>query len=100
MKIYEDGNEVDYYLRKGNPDERIYALCSIETRKEHYQRFFDIYISDENRRVKGNALCGAIHSDPKKIWEIIEYTFEHEFRDEFFKLLLKHLLEFHKKGKI
>ena len=97
MKLYSSEREIDYYLRKGNPDERINALCSMETKKENYERYLDIYITDINRKVKGNALCGAIHSNPKLIWEIIEYTFKYELHEEFFKLLLKHLLEMHKK---
>lgn len=100
MKLYDSENEIEAYLREGTPEERINALISIKSIKENYERVFEIFVSDINRRVKGNALCAAMHSDPKRIWEITEYLFENEYHDEFFRLVLKHLLEFHKKGKI
>lgn len=98
MVLYESENEIEAHLRDGKPEERIKAICSIDTKKENFERFWEIFISDENLRVKGNALCGAIHSDMDKIWEIMEYVLNNEIRQEtFLRVILIHLLEQHKK---
>jgi hypothetical protein len=97
MPLYESENEIEAYLRNGNPEERIYAICSIDSKKENYERFWEIFISDTNSRVKGNALCGAVHSDMSRIWEIIEYILENEYEEQFLRIILVHLLEQHKK---
>ena len=96
-KLYESENEIEAYLRDGNEEERIYAICSIDTKKENYERFWEIFISDTNPRVKGNALCGAIHCDINKVWEMTEYILENEYEASFLRVILKHLLEQHKK---
>lgn len=97
MPLYESENEIEAYLRDGNPEERINAICSMDTKRENYERFWEIFISDTNSRVKGNALCGAVHSDMTKIWEMIEYILENEYEASFLRVILKHLLEQHKK---
>lgn len=96
-KLYKSENEIEAYLRDGNEEERIYAICSIDTKKENFERFWEIFISDTNSRVKGNALCGAVHCDMDKIWEMIEYILTFEYEASFLRILLIHLLEQHKK---
>ena len=98
-KLYESENEIEAYLREGNQEQRIYAICSIDPKKENYERFWEIFISDTNSKVKGNALCGAVHSNMDKIWEIIEYVLENEYEASFLRVILKHLLEQHNKQK-
>ena len=102
MKFYDSEREIDYYLREGKPEERINAICSMETRKENYERFEEIFISDENIRVKGNALCGAIHSNPKMIWALMTHVIKSEAlgQYQFLRIIAVHLLELHKKGEI
>jgi hypothetical protein len=97
LKLLDSENEIEAFLRNGNVDERINALCSIDPKKENFERFWEIFISDTNSKVKGNALCGAVHSDMKRIYEMIEYILKNEYEASFLRVILIHLLEQHKK---
>lgn len=97
MKLLDSENKIEAFLRNGNEEERINALCSIDPKKENFERFWEIFISDTNSKVKGNALCGAVHSDMDKIWEMIEYVLKNEYEASFLRVILIHLLEHHKK---
>lgn len=100
------------YLEEGNEDERIQAICYIPDTKENYDLFWEIFLSDTNLNVKGNALSAAISSRPDKIWEILEYLIKtnkhvHVYgvsdyykNDQFICQVAKRLNLFHKKGNV
>lgn len=59
------------YLREGNEDQRVQALCDI-TKKNNFDLFWEIFLSDENKIVKMNALNICISYYPDKILHMLE----------------------------
>jgi len=108
----KDKNVLLGYLEEGNEDERIQAICYLNDNSKNYDLFWEIFLSDENRNVRGNALSAAISSRPDKIWEFLEYLIKtnervHVYRnpdyyknDGFIVQVAKRLNQLHKKNKI
>lgn len=98
MGIYESMNEIEGYLREGSPEQRINAICSLDIKKENYELFLEIFISDTDALVRQNALSRACQSDPKEMWTLLDYILKEETHNLIFiRIIAIHLLEEHKR---
>ena len=98
LKLYQNESEALTMLREGNWEERINAICSIYAKKENFDLFWEIFLSDEHWRVRSNALCACCHIKPEKLYEILEYVLEHDRENNIFtRIIAQKLLELHKK---
>jgi len=100
--VYKTENEIEAFLRNGNVEERIMAICSMDTTKELWEKYWDIFLTDESVKVQCNALCGACHTDPDKIYYMLEYILKSKMDGMlyFTKIISEHFLREYKKQKI
>lgn len=95
--FYKSENEIMAKLRFGTPEERIMAICSMDS-KGGFDLYLEIFLSDENTKVRCNALVAACYAKPEKLWEILEYVLKNDTKDNLFtRIVAKRLLEVNRK---
>jgi hypothetical protein len=93
-----DKNTLITYIRNGTPDERIRAMCYLGNSKENYDLYWEIFICDENTRVRGEALVASLYSNPEKIWEIVDHLIKtnNNKNERYLSFIIKWLNRIHK----
>ena len=93
-KLYESESEALTFLEYGNVDQRVWAIVSLDDVPKNYDLFWRIFISDENKTVRGNALSACYHCRPDKLWEMLAWIIDKDTDDNTFtRQIAKYLLE-------
>ena len=108
----DDENALLAYLENGNEEQRIHAICYLDDEK-YFHQIWEVFMSEENRRVKGEALEWVLHWRPDFIWTCLDYLIKtnervrdwtknyptfHNKNDSFISQVARRLNKLHEKG--
>jgi len=103
-QLYDTRNDALTFLMHGSVEERILAIQSLIVNfrdKKDFDLYWEIFLSDDNYKVREHALNAACYcSDEKGLYKILKHVLENERADYHLydiKTVSVHLLNLHEK---